>query len=156
MAEASRTGRPSIPYLILLRGGLAKSRVVSDAPVGSYPAFSLSPARATCFLWRFPSHGISPRPSPIADESPALWSPDFPLPFGSDRFRRASLQGRSKSISRGRGCDRTSCRPRDPSCDRRAARRSAAAQGGIRRTRPHASAERRPATASCAAARSRA
>lgn len=155
MAEASRTGRPSIPYLILLRGGLAKSRIVSDAPVGSYPAFSLSPVRATCFLWRFPSCGISPHPPPIADGSSALWSPDFPLPRGSDRFRRASLQG-SEEINRGRECDRTSCRPRDPNCGPRAVRRSAAARDGIRRTRPRASAAPRPATASCEGARSRA
>ena len=136
MAEASRTGRPSIPYLILLRGGLALTRIASGAPVGSYPAFSLSPARATCFLWRFPSCGISPHPPSIADGSSALWSPDFPLPCGSDQFLRTSPQG--KSISRGKGFGRTSCRQRDPHCGRRAARRSAAGRDGTRRTHPRA------------------
>lgn len=153
MAEANRTGRPSIPYLILLRGGLAKTCVVSDAPVGSYPAFSLSPVRATCFLWRFPSCGISPHPPPIAGGSSALWSPDFPLPCGSDRFRRASLQGREE-ISRGRGFARTSCRPQGPNCGPPTAKRLAAARDGTRRTRPRESAAPQRATASCEGARS--
>jgi len=99
--------------------------------------FTITPCGAVLFLWRFPSRGLSPRPPPIAGGPSALWSPDFPLPEGSDRSAARRFRGQSK-ISRGRGCDRTSCRRRGPRCGPPAARRSAAGRGGTRRTRLHA------------------
>ena len=90
---ANRAGRPFDPLFDLAPRRVCPARVVSAAPVSSCLALSLSPLRATCSLWHFPSRRIARRPPPLTDGSSALRSPDFPLPRGSDRslarrFRR--------------------------------------------------------------------
>lgn len=94
LSGAPSEGPPVDSLFDLAPGRACHARVASDAPVGSYPAFSLSPPRraATCFLWRFPSRRISRRLPPLTDGSPALRSPDFPRPEGRDRSRAGSLR----------------------------------------------------------------
>ena len=118
---ANRAGRPFDPLFDLAPRRVCPARGVSAAPVSSYLTFSplrsslgrsfrsglrpysLAPALgissslrelfAVYFLWHFPSRTIAVRPPPLTSGSSALRSPDFPLPYGSDRslarrFRR--------------------------------------------------------------------
>lgn len=80
--EFKRRGQRLIPYLALLREGLALPAQSLETAAGSYPAFSPLPDRsgglfsaALSFPWNM-VHGIL-----IYRGLPALWSPDFPLRF---------------------------------------------------------------------------
>ena len=48
------------------------------------------------FLWHFPLRRFSRRPRPLTNRFPALRSPDFPLPLGSDRSRARRFVGNSQ------------------------------------------------------------
>ena len=143
--RANRTGRPFNPLFDLAPRGACHAGGTL-AP----PRWSLTPpfhpcrlAAAVCFLWRFPSAALAAALPALTAGSSALRSPDFPHPFGRDRSRARSHGENVKD--RGRGCGRTSCRPRGPRasrrprrawrCGPRSARRTEAASCGSRRTR---------------------
>ena len=101
---------------------------------------------ATCFLWHFPSRWISHRLLPLTSRPPALWSPDFPQPYGRDQSRAHRFRRKLKDLRK--GCGRTSCKPQySEACRRqrswrlpeRAGQRSAAAEDGNRRKPPYRS-----------------
>ena len=160
---STRRAVGSASYLILLRGGFALREPLSRS------AGELLPRHFTNNQSRHQAQSTK-RPPPACLFSVALSiAHDCHAPSALDKrilrpvesglssasrqrpVTRASLRKRLSKIgpqplSRGRGCGRTSCRPRSPgACQprrcgrwrRRAARRSAAAPGGNRRTRRH-------------------
>ena len=134
-SSRTRAGRAarSIPYLILLQGGLAmrvRSRV---APVVSYTAFSPLPPRGGGLFSVALSICGDCRRTPglhgrvLCPAESGLSSPS--------RARPVTRADRRKVKDRGTGCARTSCRPQGPYCAVPAAPRTAAASCGSRRTR---------------------
>lgn len=76
--EFKRRGQRLIPYLALLREGLALPAQSLETAAGSYPAFSPLPlARRFVFCCTVRTRALRRAPRPFG-RNPALWCPDFP------------------------------------------------------------------------------
>src|SRR5512138_3856166 len=76
-AVADAASSVTFPYLALLRVGFAKPIRYRTAGALLPHLFTLTGYPAVYFLWHFPS-----LTSPRVTRHSALWSSDFPLPFG--------------------------------------------------------------------------
>ena len=149
----NRTGRPFNPLFDLAPRRVCPARVVSDAPVVSCTTLSPLPLKGGLF-----SVALSiarDRPAPPVLDGRILRPVESGL-SSSLRTRPVTRAEPPKLKDRGRACGRSSCRPPAPSCAPPSAPWTAAPPDGSLRRRSRRSAERPPASASCAGARSRA
>jgi hypothetical protein len=98
------------PLFGLAPDGVFHASWLAPGAVGSYPAFSPLPAfagPAVCFLWHFPSAGLSAQPPvyiPARREVTrhhALWCSDFPPPLETNRSDSPLFQTLEKDTARG-------------------------------------------------------
>ena len=93
---ANAAGNGIIPYLVLLRKGLAMRRELLPVPAVSYTAISPLPAETGGIFsvaLSFPRNLV--RGILLEGGLPALWSPDFPpRPSGRKNGAAACLQSR--------------------------------------------------------------